>query len=51
MQIVLYIIKNTNIYEKIVKNDEKVLEIISDLLYNKHWACKNALLNCKIKKT
>ncbi len=34
-------IKNSNYYEKIVKNDEKVLEIIRDLLYNKHWACKN----------
>ena len=30
-------IKNSNFFEKIVKNDEKVLEIVSDLLYNKHW--------------
>ena len=28
-------------YDKIVKNDEKVLEIVAYLLYNKHWACKN----------
>ena len=28
-------------YAKIVKNDEKGLEIIEVLLYNKHWACKN----------
>jgi hypothetical protein len=29
-------IKNSNFFEKIVKNDEKVLEIMFDLLYNKH---------------
>ena len=30
------IIKNSNFLEKIVKNHEKVLEILGDLLYNKH---------------
>ena len=29
-------IKNSNFFEKIVKNDEKVLAIMAKLLYNKH---------------
>jgi len=45
MQIVRNTIIFTKNYDKIVKNDEKVLEIVSDLLYNKHWACQNAPTN------
>ena len=36
------IIKNSKIFDKIVKNHEKVLEILGDLLYNKHRGVLNA---------
>ena len=45
------IIKNSKIFDKIVKNHEKVLEILRDLLYNKHRGVLNAPDNHgKIKK-
>ena len=38
-------IKNSNYFEKIVKNDEKVLAFVTKLLYNKHRDVQNVTVN------